>query len=205
MCFFTSNGETLVSHVDEETTKLVKSFFALNITVERAILERATSRVIIARFGNYVFVLSSYKAPNLGTFYLEFNKALNKLRDYIENKTILPVNNETVTIPRVRTEKREEQEAWNALINIKKPTEKNPPLITRETVFSKNTTLENLIDSPDFNDLKNLNDWVLIFYMLLNGEKTLEQVAQEIGQSIENVTKLSHTLLKMKKIKIKST
>jgi hypothetical protein len=45
---------------------------------------------------------------------------------------------------------------------LKNP-EENLPIITRETVFSKTTSVEKLIDSLDFKTLKSLNDWVLIF------------------------------------------
>jgi hypothetical protein len=201
---FRSNGEPIVSHIDEETTKIVKPFFDLDTAVERTILEKKWSKIIIARLRDYVFVLSSNKAPNLGVLYLEFEKALNTIRESLENKTTPSENHETVTIPTVKTVKKKEQETREALINIEKLPEANPQLITRETVFSKTTSVEKLIDSLNTKTIKSLADWILIFYMHLNGEKTLEQVAQEIGQNVDNVTKVSQALLKMGMLKIKN-
>jgi hypothetical protein len=119
---FKSNGEPVVSHVDEETTRLVKTLFNLDAAIERTIiLEKKWSRIISARLRDYVFVLSSHKAPNLGILYLEFDKALNMLRESLENKVTPSANHETVTIPSIITEKKKEQEEWEAPTNVEKP------------------------------------------------------------------------------------
>lgn len=200
---FKSNGEPIVSHVDEETTKIVKPFFGLDPTVERTILEKRWSRIIVSRLKDYVFVLSSRRAHNLGVLNFEFNKALNILKESLESKTTISANNEKVTISRVRTEEKEEKEAWEALLNFEKKSESDSSLITSKTVFSKTTNLEELIESPDLEDLKRLHDWVLIFYMLIDGEKTLEQIAREMVQNIDDIKKLSYNLLELGKIKVK--
>ncbi len=202
---FKSDGEPIVSHVDEETTKIVKPFFGLDPTVERTILEKRWSRIIVSRLKDYVFVLSSRRAPNLGVLNLEFNKAFNLLKESLESKTNISAKHEKVTIPRVRTEEKEEKEAWEALLNFEKKSESDSSLITHKTVFNKTTTLEELIESPYLEDLKRLHDWVLIFFMLIDGEKTLEQIAREMVQNIDDIKKLSSNLLELGKIKVIKT
>ncbi|MGQ9720123.1 MAG: hypothetical protein ACUVXA_02240 [Candidatus Jordarchaeum sp.] len=168
---FKPNGEPIVSHVDEEITRLVKPFFGLDTTVERTILEKRWSRIIVGRLRDYVFVLSSRRAPNLGLLNLEFNKALNLLKEILEGKSAPLEKHEKVTISRVRIKEKEEEAAWEALIDSEKRSEINHSLITSKTIFNKNSTLEEFLESPKLEDLKSLNDWVLIFSCLLMGKR----------------------------------